>query len=278
MSETAYQTVHRIRTPDGRTIRAFDGGAPNGAPFIFHHGTPLCGRLQAQVVDDAAAQLRVITYDRPGYGESSRLPGLRVGSSAVDTQAVADHFQLGRGHRRSVRRRPARAGRAALLPDRVVAAAVVAGDAPFDAEGLDWFDGMGDLNTEERDVMQQGEEAYHAYLRAQAAELAGSTPDELREAIASLLSPVDSAALTGDVIEHMHATMTEALAAGIEGGRTSRRPSTSRGGSTWPRSTCPCGSGTASTTGSSRWPTGGGSPSTSPARSSTCGRTMATSA
>ena len=34
--------------------------------------------------------------------------------------------------------------------------------------------------------------------------------------MASLLSPVDSAA-TGDVIEHMHATMTEALAAGIEG-------------------------------------------------------------
>jgi len=99
----------------------------------------------------------------------------------------------------------------------VVAAAVVAGDAPFDAEGLDWFDGMGDLNTEERDVMQQGEEAYHAYLQVQAAELAGSTPDELREAMASLLSPVDRAALTGDVIEHMHATMTEALAAGIEG-------------------------------------------------------------
>ena len=58
-----------------------------------------------------------------------------------------------------------------------------------------------------------------AYLRVQAAELAGSTPDELREAMASLLSPVDSAALTGDVIEHMHATMTEALAAGSRVGR-----------------------------------------------------------
>jgi pimeloyl-ACP methyl ester carboxylesterase len=106
---------------------------------------------------------------------------------------------------------------AALLPDRVVAAAVVAGGAPFDAEGLDWFAGMGDLNTEERDVMEQGEEVYHAYLREQATELAGSTPDELRQAMASLLSPVDSAALTGEVITHMHATMTEALANGIEG-------------------------------------------------------------
>jgi len=219
MSETAYQTVHRIRTSDGRTIRAFDGGAPDGAPFIFHHGTPLCGRLEAQVVNDAAVHgLRVITYDRPGYGESSRLPGLRVGSSAVDTRTVADHFELGRFATAGVSGGgPHVLAAAALLPDRVVAAAVVAGDAPFDAEDLDWFDGMGDLNTEERDVMQQGEEAYHAYLRAQAAEHAGSTPDELREAMASLLSPVDSTALTRDVIEHMHATMTEALAVGIEG-------------------------------------------------------------
>ena len=197
----------------------------------------------------------------------------------MDTQTVADHFELGRFATAGVSGGgPHVLAAAALLPDRVVAAAVVAGDAPFDAEDLDWFDGMGDLNTEERDVMQQGEEAYHAYLRAQAAELAGSTPDELREAMASLLSPVDSAALTSDVIEHMHATMTEALAAGIEGGPTSRRRSTSRGGSTWRRSTCPSGSGTASTTASSRWPTGGGSHSTYPARSSTCGPTMATSA
>ena len=65
--------------------------------------------------------------------------------------------------------------------------------------------------------MEQGEEVYHAYLREQATELAGSTPDELRQAMASLLSPVDSAALTGEVITHMHATMTEALANGIEG-------------------------------------------------------------
>jgi pimeloyl-ACP methyl ester carboxylesterase len=219
MIEAGRQTVHRIRTPDGRTIRAFDGGDPEGAPFIYHHGTPLCGRLPAHVVDDAAAHgLRVITYDRPGYGESSRLPGLRVGSSALDMQAVADHFQLGRFATAGVSGGgPHVLAGAALLPARVVAAAVVAGDAPFDAEGLDWFAGMGDLNTEERDVMEQGEEVYHAYLREQAAELAGSTPDELRQAMASLLSPVDSAALTGEVITHMHAAMTEALANGIEG-------------------------------------------------------------
>ena len=277
MNEPACQTVHRIGTPDGRTIRAFDGGAPDGAPFVFHHGTPLCGRLQAHVVDDAAAHgLRVITYDRPGYGESSRLPGLRVGSSAVDTQTVADHFQLGRF---------ATAGVSGGGPHALAAAALLRPRGrggggrrrwPFDAEGLDWFDGMGDLNTEERESCSRA--------RRRTTPTCRSRPRSSREHSGRAAGGHGQPALagrqrlTGDVIEHMHATMTEALAAGIEGGPTSRRPSTSRGGSTWRRSTCPCGSGTASTTGSSRWPTGGGSPSTSPARSSTCGRTTATSA
>ena len=88
-------------------------------------------------------------------------PGCASAQSAVDTQTVADHFELGRFATAGVSGGgPHVLAAAALLPDRVVAAAVVAGDAPFDAEGLDWFDGMGDLNTEERDVMQQGEEAY----------------------------------------------------------------------------------------------------------------------
>jgi pimeloyl-ACP methyl ester carboxylesterase len=35
--------------------------------------------------------------------------------------------------------------------------------------------------------------------------------------MATLLSPVDRMALTGDVVTHMHTTMCEALRAGIEG-------------------------------------------------------------
>jgi pimeloyl-ACP methyl ester carboxylesterase len=170
------------------------------------------------VADAAEHGLRVVTYDRPGYGESARLAGLHVGSSAADTRVVADHFGFGRFAVAGVSGGgPHVLAAAALLPDRVVAAAIVAGDAPFDAEGLDWFDGMGDLNREELDVMRQGPEAYRSYLRTQAAELVRSTPEELREAMASLLSPVDRAALTGDVMVHMHATMCEALAHGIEG-------------------------------------------------------------
>src|SRR5690348_16987009 len=219
MSDQGHQTVHRLPVPGGRTIRAFDGGAPDGLPVVFHHGTPMCGRLPRHVVADAAAHgLRIVTYDRPGYGESTPMAGLQVGSSALDTRLVADHFGFGRFAVAGVSGGgPHVLAAAARLPDRVAAAAIVAGDAPFDAEGLDWFDGMGDLNREELEVMQRGPEAYRAYLREQAAELARSTPEQLREAMASLLSPVDRAALTGEVIAHMHATMCEALEHGIEG-------------------------------------------------------------
>jgi pimeloyl-ACP methyl ester carboxylesterase len=219
MGDTARQTVHRIQTSDGRTLRAFDAGAPDGAPVIFHHGTPMCGLLQAHVVDDAAAHgLRLVSFDRPGYGGSTRHQGVQVAASALNTKAVADHFRFGRFATVGVSGGgPHALAAAALLPDRVVAAAVVAGDAPFDAEGLDWTEGMGELNTAEMEVMAQGEEAYFAYLREQAVELAASTPAEMREAMATLLSPVDSAALTDDVAEYLHAAMAEAVAAGVEG-------------------------------------------------------------
>ena len=38
---------------------------------------------------------------------------------------------------------------AALLPDLVTAAASLASPAPLDAEGLDWFADMGELNAED---------------------------------------------------------------------------------------------------------------------------------
>lgn len=219
MADRSLQTEHRIGTPDGRRLRAFDAGDPDGAPVIFHHGTPMCGRLPAHEVEDAAAHgLRLISFDRPGYGGSTRHAGMNVGASALNTRAVADHFELGLFATFGASGGgPHALAAAALMPDRVVAAAIVAGDAPFDAEGLDWMEGMGELNAVELDLIRQGSDVYFAYLREQAEELAQSTPDDLGAAMASLLSPVDRAALTDEVAAYLHATMREAIAPGVEG-------------------------------------------------------------
>jgi hypothetical protein len=84
--------------------------------------------------------LRVITYGRPGFGRSTRLPGRSVA-------CIADTLGLGSFGVWSIRRRPLRLGGggaavAARLPDRVTRCATIVAGAPHDAEGLDFFDGL----------------------------------------------------------------------------------------------------------------------------------------
>ena len=95
---------------------------------------------------EAVARLgvRFIGYDRAGYGGSTPASGRDVESAARDTAAVADSLELtwfavlghsGRGSHTLAC--------AALLPDRVMAAAAILIVAPLDAAGLDWFAGTG---------------------------------------------------------------------------------------------------------------------------------------
>ena len=85
-----------LRLPDGRTVSAWEGGDPAGSPVLFHSGTP-SGRLQATLGHEAArrAGVRLLSFNRPGYGESSDLPpGLaQVGRDALD---VLDQYDVDR--------------------------------------------------------------------------------------------------------------------------------------------------------------------------------------
>jgi pimeloyl-ACP methyl ester carboxylesterase len=95
-------------------------------------------------------RVRLISFDRPGYGGSDRLVGRCVADAAKDVAAVADAYGL---ERFAVVGRsgggPHALACAALLPDRTTRAAVLVGLAPREAEGLDWFDGMSDSNVAE---------------------------------------------------------------------------------------------------------------------------------
>jgi pimeloyl-ACP methyl ester carboxylesterase len=61
--------------PDRRAIPLWEGGDPEGWPVLFHAGTP-SGRLQALQVHDAAAAagVRLISFNRPGYGSAPTVP------------------------------------------------------------------------------------------------------------------------------------------------------------------------------------------------------------
>ena len=68
-----------VRTADGRGLAVADYGEPGGIPVLVHMGTIHSRHLYGPNVADAAARgLRLISYDRPGYGGSAPHPGPRT--------------------------------------------------------------------------------------------------------------------------------------------------------------------------------------------------------
>ena len=81
---------------------------------------------------------------------------------------------------------------AALLPERVAAAAALAAVAPYGAEGLDYFDGMGELNVEgTRLLLDGGHEAFQGLLEEGRTMIMHGSAEDTLEFIGSLISDVD---------------------------------------------------------------------------------------
>jgi pimeloyl-ACP methyl ester carboxylesterase len=168
--------------------------------------------------EGARRGLRHVSYPRPGYGESDRDAGRSVADCADDVAAIADHLGAERFHTIGWSGgAPHALACAALMPDRVVSAASIAGIAPFDAAGLDWYAGMSEENVEETRMAERGEEALRPWLEREVDRLQGSGPDDLREALGGLLSPVDREALSGDFARFFHAGFIAAVARGVDG-------------------------------------------------------------
>ncbi|MFE6127931.1 MULTISPECIES: alpha/beta fold hydrolase [unclassified Streptomyces] len=140
-----------IRTRDGRKLAVEHHGDPRGRPVFLLHGTPGSRLGPAPRGGVLYRQgIRLITFDRPGYGASDRLPGRPVAAAAADVAAIAD--DLGIEEFAVVGRSggaPHALACAALLPERAVRIAALVGLAPRDAAGLDWFAGMTESNVRE---------------------------------------------------------------------------------------------------------------------------------
>ncbi|MFD5592820.1 alpha/beta fold hydrolase [Streptomyces griseorubiginosus] len=100
--------------------------------------------------------VRLITFDRPGYGGSDRSVGRTVSSAAEDVRLIADALGIGRfGVVGRSGGAPHALACAALIPERTARTGALVGLAPRDAADLDWFDGMTEANV-------------HAYVNAAA--------------------------------------------------------------------------------------------------------------
>ena len=150
---------HRIRSVDGRTLAVAEWGDPNGVPLFALHGTP--GSRVAFWQDPTIYTrhgLRRITLDRPGYGESTRLPGRTVADIVPDIIAIADGLGIGSfAVTGGSGGGPHALACAALLPDRVLRCLADVCVAPFDAKGLDWLAGQTKGNVAEFEAALHGE-------------------------------------------------------------------------------------------------------------------------
>jgi len=191
--------VTGVRTPDGRELELFEGGAPGGVPIVVHNGTPGSGMLYEPHVRDAEEKgIRLVGYSRPGYGGSTPQPGRTVADAARDVETICDALGLGRIATWGISGGgPHALACAALLPERVAAVAALASVAPYGADGLDWFEGMGEGNIAEFGAALKGREALVPALEAEAAGLAEAGREGLVEAMAPFVTPTDAEVLRG---------------------------------------------------------------------------------
>jgi pimeloyl-ACP methyl ester carboxylesterase len=191
-------------------------GPDDGETLIFHMGTPSAASMFAPLVELGAERgIRHVVYLRPGYGESERCKGRSVADCAADVVAVADALGVERFYTAGRSGGgPHALATAALLPERVIAAATIAGCAPRDAEGLDWLDGMGQENIDEIAAADAGDEALLAFIEPFGAKLVSADAADLQAEFGDLLSEVDRSVMTGEFAEYE----AEATRAGMKHG------------------------------------------------------------
>jgi pimeloyl-ACP methyl ester carboxylesterase len=210
-----------LRLPDGRRLAYAEWGDPAGRPIVNCHGTPGC-RLNRHPNQDLVRTTgaRIISFDRPGYGQSTRLPGRRVVDVVDDVARLADHLGLDRfavvggsgggPHALAV---------AALLGDRVTRAACVVGVAPYDVLGDEWFTGMDPMNVKEFSWALEGEQRLHEELTREDEEMRARVADDPSTVLGAFdLPEADRAVLRrADVATVIRESSVEQSANGVWG-------------------------------------------------------------
>jgi pimeloyl-ACP methyl ester carboxylesterase len=140
------ERIEYVQMADNREVSVKVSGSlfDAAATLIYESGSP-GGRFSPLPRNLVLHQLsvRIVTYDRPGYGESDRRPGRIVASAAEDVEQIADALGVEQfgifGRSGGV---PHALGSAALLGDRVTSVVGLVGLGPEDQMGFDNLEGM----------------------------------------------------------------------------------------------------------------------------------------
>jgi pimeloyl-ACP methyl ester carboxylesterase len=197
-----------LQLEDGGRLHVYDSGTPRPGEqvaILWHHGTPNIGLPPEPLFPASEARnIRWVSYDRPGYGDSSPDPGRNLASVAAYASRVADALGIRRfaamGHSGGGSHALACG---ALLADRVCCVVSVAGLAPLAGEGLEWFDGMFRSGADKLRAAARGRATFEEHVRC-------STYDP------EMFTPADHAALMG-TWNWFHAVVGPAQKSGARG-------------------------------------------------------------
>lgn len=203
-----------VTVADGRKVAYAEWGDPSGTPMFLLHGTPGC-RLNrpARAGLLGTSGLRLVTYDRPGYGASDRHRGRCVADCASDVAAVADALGIGRfavagGSGGGPHALAVGAG----LGDRVTAVLCMVGLAPYPADGLDWTEGMDPENVKEFGWVLEGEDRLTVELEGEAANMRARVAEDPARLLEGFELPeADLAIMRDDEVQSMWRASTEEM-------------------------------------------------------------------
>jgi pimeloyl-ACP methyl ester carboxylesterase len=211
-----------VTAGDGRTIAYEEIGDPRGMPVFLLHGTP-GSRFSGRHPDPervVEAGLRVLTYDRPGYGQSTRHRGRSVIDCVADVATIADELGIDRfAVRGGSGGGPHALAVGARLSERVTRVGCDVGVAPYDADDIDFFAGMDPNNVKEFGWAIAGEETLLPELERESRKVLTRVDDDPSKALADFnLSSSDLAVLANPVVQKsLRKSTHEAFANGVWG-------------------------------------------------------------
>ena len=206
-----------LTTADGRSLDHVVTG--DGPLVISLHGTPQGHDLAPELVAAAGeVGVRVAAYARPGYAESTRLPGRSVADGVPDVLALAD--ALGAERFAVVGASgggPHALACGALAADRCVAVATIGGVGPWQMEGLEFLAGMGEGNEIEFGAAVAGEQPLRELIAPWRESMLAGGPQGSYDALVTVLSPPDRAVFSAAYAAEFHRGVETALRHSVDG-------------------------------------------------------------
>ena len=210
-------TEQTLSLRDGRRLGYAEYGRPDGAPGFYFHGHP-GSRLEPQFANEAAAAagVRLIALDRPGYGLSDFQRDRTILDWPRDVEEVADILGLDRfAVLGSSGGGPYALACAHEIPERLTWVGVIGGVSPYDApgatQGMRWQNRVGfQLAARFPPLAQLMMRSMERQVRRH--------PEQTLDAIAQAMSSADAAIVRRPEIRHMLAAdIAEAFRQGSRG-------------------------------------------------------------